>query len=153
MSVTTRPAKMEDLKELQSLFVETIRSTCREDYNEEQIEVWTSSVQNVEKWRNKITRQFFIVAEFNNTIVGFSSLDKGDYIDMMYVHKDHLRKGIANLLYKQLQTAAKDLGHKALKADVSKTARPFFEKKGFVVIRENEIDLKGVKITNYHMAQ
>lgn len=151
--MTIRRAKINDLEELLTIFSETIKSTCKREYSEEQIKVWISSIDDKEKWKNKILNQFFIVVQFENKIVGFGSLEKGDYIDLMYVHKDYLRKGIANRIYESLKEEAQKNGNKKLTSDVSKTARSFFEKVGFVVIRENEFDLKGVKISNYLMKQ
>lgn len=149
--MTIRRAKINDLEEVLTIFSETIKSTCKRDYSEEQIKVWVSSINDKEKWKNKIINQFFIVVEFENRMVGFGSLEKGDYIDLMYVHKDYLRKGIANRIYQKLKEEAQKNGNKELTSDVSKTARSFFEKAGFVVIKENEFDLKGVKISNYLM--
>lgn len=146
-----RQANIDDLEELQQLFVDTINSTCKDDYSKEQIEVWTSSIENREKWKNKILTQYFIVSELDCEIVGFGSLENGNYIDLIYVHKGHLRKGIANQIFNSLKKEAHKSGNKILTSDVSKTARPFFERNGFTVVEENEFELKGVQISNYRM--
>lgn len=146
-----RQANIDDLEEILKLFVDTINYTCKNEYSKEQIEVWTSSVQNKEKWKNKIRTQYFIVAELNKNVVGFGSLENGNYIDLIYVHKDHLRKGIANRILDSLKIKAEEYGNKNLTSDVSKTARPFFERNGFRVVKENKFDLKGVLISNYQM--
>ncbi|WP_353723251.1 GNAT family N-acetyltransferase [Dyadobacter sp. 676] len=84
-------------------------------------------------------------------MAGFASLKGTDYIDFMYTHKDHLRKGVAQLMMAQLQEKAIQMGARCLTADVSKTARPFFEKLGFVILHENHNLIRGVWITNYKM--
>ncbi len=146
-----RHANINDLEEILKLFVDTINNTCKNEYTKEQIEVWTSSVQNKEKWKNKIRTQYFIVAELNTEIVGFGSLENESYIDLIYVHKDHLRKGIANLILDSLKNKAQEYGNKNLTSDVSKTARPFFERNGFIVVKKNEFNLNGILISNYRM--
>ena len=146
-----RQANIDDLEDILNLFVETIKHTCRNDYTEEQIEVWTSSAHNIERWENKILAQYFIIAEINKEIAGFGSLENENYIDLMYVHKDHLRKGIANRILDALMNRAQEYGKNILSSDVSKTARPFFERNGFTVIKENEFDMNGVLISNYLM--
>lgn len=146
-----RQANADDLEEILNLFVDTINNTCKNDYTKEQIEVWTSSVQNEKKWESKIRTQYFIVAELNKEIVGFGSLENENYIDLIYVHKDHLRKGIANQILDSLKNKAQEYGNKNLTSDVSETARPFFERNGFSVVKENEFDLRGVVISNYRM--
>jgi putative acetyltransferase len=90
--------------------------------------------------------------ERNNVkIVGFASLDNGDYIDLLYVHKDYLRQGLAYKLYTAIEEEVKRQGQTELTSDVSKTARPFFEKVGFVVIKEQTVVRKNVKMTNFKM--
>ena len=146
-----RRARLTDIPELQALYKSTIEHSCINDYSPEQIKVWAAAAQNNERWEKRIASQFFIVAESNGVIVGFSSLENGSYIDMMYVHFKHLRKGIANLLYKCLNEEAIRLGTKELYSNVSKTARPFFELNGFSVVQENWIEIDGVRINNYKM--
>ena len=59
---------------------------------------------------------------------------KNEYFDFLYVHKDYQRQGIADNLYTEIQAKAIKQGTTLLTADVSITARPFFEKKGFKII-------------------
>lgn len=149
--MTIRQANIDDLEEVLKLFVDTIKSTWKNDYTKEQIEACVSSVQNEEKWESRIRTQYFIVAQLNKEIVGFGSLENENYIDLIYVHKDHFRKGIANQILDTLKNKAQEYGNKKLTSDVSKTARPFFEKNGFKVIKENEFELNGILISNYNM--
>lgn len=151
MTITTRRAVPKDLEAVQKLFVETIKSTCKNDYSPAQISVWTSSVQNKERWLGIMRDQHFLVAEIENTIVGFGSLENGNYLDFLYVHKDYLRRGVANYLYQELLAESQQQGFDRLTSDVSKTARPFFETKGFIVVKENKMVKQGVEISNYHM--
>lgn len=153
MKIKYRPAQTNDLRTLQKLFVETIRSTCRNDYSPEAIEAWTTSVHNTERWMSVVENQFCLIAEIDGRVAGFGSLDKGEYLDFMYVHKDFLRQGVANALFEKLKERSVQLGYQTLSSDVSITARPFFEKKGFTVIRENKNIVNGVEIINFHMSQ
>lgn len=153
MEIKFRQAEFDDLEEMQKLFVETIKSTCRKDYNKIQIDAWITSVENKERWQSYIAGQYFLIAEIDKKMVGYGSLKNGDYLDFMYVHKEFLRKGIANMIFENLKAKSIALGFDKLTSDVSKTARPFFETKGFKVIRENKIMMKDVEIINYHMSQ
>jgi putative acetyltransferase len=152
-NLTIRYGNLEDLSELQKLFVETISTVCVKDYNEEQIRVWTSSIENKQRWIDILTKQYSIIAVENNRIVGFCTLDNGNYIDLIYVHKDCQRKGVANLLYAEIEKEAIRQGMNSIHADVSKTAKSFFEKKVFIVITEQTINLKGVEINNFKMTK
>lgn len=148
--MTIRKAKPDDLEELLIVFEETIRTTCQHDYTIEQINVWVSSINDHEKWKNRILNQFFLVAELESRIVGFGSLED-HYLDLLYVSNNFLRKGIAIRLFEQLKSEAVRNGKTKLTSDVSITAYPFFEKIGFKMIKKNQFILKGVNISNYRM--
>jgi len=151
MSYIIRHVAPQDLDGLLTVFTETIRRTCQRDYSEEQRTVWVSSAKDTEKWRKRMHTQYFLVAELDAQIVGFASLDQGYFIDFMYVHPDFLRRGIAHQLFVQLQAEANHQGHRTLFSDVSITARPFFESKGFRVVRENVHVREGVELINFRM--
>lgn len=80
-----RKGQINDLTELQKLFVDTITITCTSDYDKQQIEAWTSSVENKQRWNEIITKQFILVAEDQDKIVGFATLDNGNYFDFLFV--------------------------------------------------------------------
>lgn len=151
--IRIRQAKQNDLDELQKLFVDTINAVCRYDYSTEQIAVWTSSIENTNRWVDKLMKQYFLIAEIDNKIVGFASLENYEYFDFMYVHKDYQRQGIADNLYSEILAKAIKHGSTLLTSDVSITAKPFFEKKGFKVIAEQKNDIKGIEVINYKMTK
>ncbi len=146
-----KPVKPDDYKEIQQLFVETVTEICSKDYTPEQIEVWVSSVKNTQRWIDIFTQQYVLVAEIGDKIVGIGTLENGDYLDLLYVHKNFQRRGIANLLYAELENEARKQNKTSLTADVSKTAKPFFESKGFTIIKEQNNLIQGVEIINYKM--
>ncbi len=153
MKIKLRQARLNDLSALQELFVETIVSTCKKDYSDEQIKAWTSKVKNKDEWISRLSKQYFIAGLVDDKIVGFASLENGNYLDLLYVHKDFLRQGIASALYKVLKEESLRLGFDKLSSDVSVTALPFFKSKGFKVIKENKNLINGTEIINYNMVQ
>lgn len=153
MEVTFRPANINDLDAVQDLFVQTVRSTCKNDYELNQIDAWVSSVENKKRWKSLLSNPYFLIAETEEIIIGFGSLENGDYLDMIYVHKDFLRQGIAQKIFDKLKEQSLILGFEKLTSDVSKTAVPFFVANGFKIIRENNNVRNGVRIINYHMSE
>jgi len=150
--LTIRHGRLEDLEELQKLFVGTISTICSKDYDSEQICVWTSSIENKDRWLDILTNQYLLVAQTKEyRIVGFGSLDKGDYIDLIYIHKDCQGQKIASKIYDSLEKEAIRLGKMTLSSDVSITARQFFERKGFNIIKEQRVLRQGVELTNFKM--
>ncbi len=60
---------------MQKLFVDTISTICKDDYSPEQIKVWSSSIENNQRWIDKLTSQYFLIADLDNKIVGYASLE------------------------------------------------------------------------------
>lgn len=148
--LSIRKGNMEDLPEMLHLFQDTITTICKNDYTQEQLEVWSSGARNEARWLEVMRNQFVLVAQFNQQIAGFCTLD-GEHIDLLFVHKDHQHQGIASQLYDLIEKKAIQQHKKRLTADVSKTARLFFEKVGFLVIQEQTVNVKGIDLNNYKM--
>ncbi|MBF7092966.1 GNAT family N-acetyltransferase [Flavobacterium sp. ALJ2] len=146
-----RKATISDLKEMQELYIETIKHVCKDDYTPSQINVWISGAKNTERWIDVINTQFVLLAIIQDKITGFGTLKNGDYIDFFYIHKDFQRQGIANRLLTELEFEAKKQHSKVISSDVSITAKPFFEKKRFIVKTEQRNIRLGVELINYKM--
>jgi putative acetyltransferase len=151
---TIRRGELNDLPELKKLFVDTITSICKADYDADQIDAWisdTKSGANRQSWYDMIINQFVLVAQYGIKIVGFATLDDGNHIDLFYVHKDHQRQGIASRLYIGLENEARRQHQTILTADISKAARRFFVTQKFNVLAEQVVNRKGVDLINYKM--
>jgi putative acetyltransferase len=151
--ISIRPAKLSDLTEMQKMFVDTILTICKEDYSPDQLKVWTSSIEDTQRWADKLTSQYFLVAELDYKIAGYASLENNDYLDFLYVHKNYQRQGIAGKLYSKIEIEAINKKATCLHSDVSKTARPFFEKVGFTTVMEQTITRQGAELINYKMTK
>jgi putative acetyltransferase len=151
--LTLRQATLDDLDEIKQLFTDTLNAVCTNDYDADQLAIWSSTAQNTHRWHDAVYSQYFPLAMVDDEIAGFGSLDNGRYIDFMYVHKNHQRQGIAETLMEILIAEAYKCGTRTVTSDVSITARPFFEKMGFIMIREQVNLRKGIEIINYKMAK
>lgn len=147
-----RRATAGDMEQLKTLYFNTILAVNSNDYTEEQVNVWASTADRTENLLRRIREQYFYVA-FNNDglITGFASLENNGYLDMMYVHKDFQRMGIATLLISKIFETAKKLNLSILTTEASITAKPFFEKHGFVVLEEQIVYIKDIPLINYRM--
>ncbi|MDE6758446.1 MAG: GNAT family N-acetyltransferase [Clostridia bacterium] len=128
------------------LFYDTVHQVNAKDYTEEQLAVWTNNPDSLKSRRKDLLNQYTLIAEINSVIVGFGSIDKSGCLDLLFVHKDYQNQGIATALCKSLEKA-----FSIIKTYASITAKSFFENRGYVVIREQEVERYGIKLKNYEM--
>jgi putative acetyltransferase len=147
-NIWLRPAVESDIPAIGSLYSETVRNVNSKDYSPEQVEVWSLSGDDQPRWRKSIAEQYFIVAEINGIITGFSSIDPEGYLDFMYVHKDYQRMGVAKALLDEIEQKAREQENNLIYSHVSITARGFFEKHGYKHIKDLNDPYKGVVFTN-----
>lgn len=148
-SIEIRPATIEDIPEITSIFRDTITHINRKHYSENQIIVWASGAEDIETWEKRINKLYFIIAEIENTIVGFAYLKNGNYFDGLFVHKDYQRQGIGSKLLRIVESQVMMNDFDVIKSDVSKTALPFFDNKYYEVIKKQKKNFKGLIFENY----
>lgn len=153
INVEIRTANNSDVDAITKLFYETIQNVNNKDYSKVEIDDWSSWCVDVDKWKESISQQFFIVALLYNIIVGFSSLDIDGYLDFMFVHKDYQNMGIATQLLKTIEHKAIMQGNKQIYSNVSITARHFFESKGYIIEKEQLKRSKYEELVNYRMVK
>lgn len=143
-----REYKGSDCKEVSELFYNTVHTINAKDYTKEQLDVWATNEIDLEKFNKSLVEHYSLVAVENKIIIGFGDIDKTGYLDRLFVHKDYQNRGIATAICDRLE-------QKMLKGKVithsSITAKPFFEKRGYKVIKEQQVERKGVLLTNYIM--
>ena len=146
-----RQAKESDVKRITQLFFETIQTINSKDYSQEEIDDWSSWSKDIDKWLEKIQEQYFVVAEKNNKILGFSSLAQDGYLDLMFVDKNSQGIGVASALLSELENKAIEQNNDLIYSDVSITAKGFFESKGFIVERQQLKKSKKKDLVNFRM--
>lgn len=67
----------------------------------------------------------------------------------MFVHKDFQGKGIATILLNEIERYATARGIMRITSEVSLTARPFFEKRGYIVEVEQKRKANQLYLTNF----
>lgn len=153
MELIIRRAKSSDNEPIRNLFRDTVLSINSKDYNREEIEVWADHSKNIESWLKKINEQYFIVADLNNIIVGFSSITDKGYLDFMYVHADYQRQGIAQKLLTEIERRADQLFLKEIYSHVSTTAQGFFERNGYTITGTHINKVGEIKFVNAVMVK
>lgn len=142
-----RKYQSQDCSELGELFYNTVHTVNASDYTKEQLDVWATGIVDLEKWNQSFQEHYSLVAVEDETIVGFGDIDKNGYLDRLYVHKDYQGKGIATAICNRLEQEAQ----REITTHASITARPFFEKRGYVVVKEQQVERQGIMLTNFVM--
>ena len=140
-----------DAPEIVRLFFETVRSVNRADYSDEQLEAWAPGVPDPEEWHARMAGRRTLVAEEGGEVVGFAELEYDGRLDMLYVRKDAVGRGVGRRLYEAVEQEARGQGLGWIFTEASITARPFFEQQGFRVVREQMVSRRGVSMTNFVM--
>ena len=154
MKLQIRQAKgSSDIVDITRLFYETIQAINSKDYPQDEIDDWSSWHSDFDKWNARIEEQYFIVAIFDCKIVGFGSLATDGYLDFMFVHKDYQGQGIASQLLSELEKWAIEQGNQEIYSEVSITAKPFFERRGFELKRKQVKKSRDKELENYYMTK
>lgn len=137
-----------DCTELAELFYDTVHTVNAKDYTREQLAAWATGEVNLEAWNKSFLAHHTVVAELDGQIVGFGDMDETGYLDRLYVHKDYQRRGVATAICDALERNTKA---SELTTHASITARPFFEKRGYTVVRQQQVERGGELLTNFVM--
>ncbi len=142
-----RPYQPSDCRETAELVYNTIHAVNIRDYSQEQVDAWAPGGTDLEQWNRSFQGRCCAVAVEDGVVVGFGDIDETGYLDRLFVHKDYQGRGAATAILRRLEQAVPG----EIVSHVSITARPFFEKRGFRVIQEQQVERRGVLLTNYIM--
>lgn len=157
MSFVIRRFKDADTEQIVTLFYDTIHSVNSRDYTQEQVEAWAPQLSGTEqkervKWFAKSLGECIsYVADNEGIMIGFADITENGYLDLMYVHKDYQRQGVGSALLNILEEEAIQLGVRQIWANVSITAKPFFERHGFTTVQSQTVNVRGVSLKNFKM--
>lgn len=142
-----REYESSDCKELTELFYNTVHTINASDYTKEQLDVWANGNVDLEKWNKSFQDNYSIVALHDKILIGFGDIDKNGYLDRLYVHVDYQCKGVATAICNQLEQSIQG----EIVTHSSITAKSFFEKRGYKIIKEQQVERQGIFLTNFIM--
>lgn len=143
-----------DLDAAAKLFSDTVHAVNSRDYTPEQLDAWAPRDERcLAQIAEKLSGQQTVGLKECGILIGFGSLDDEGDIDMLFVHKDRQGQGVAKAILRELERLALKSGKQAVSTFASVTARPFFERMGYGVERENVVDRDGVSLVNYLMSK
>jgi putative acetyltransferase len=151
MALKIRRYTVDDLPWLIDLFRRSVREAAVSDYAEAQLIAWAPDEIDSVAWGQKRLIKPTWVALLCGRIVGFVDLEPNGHIDMLYVHPEFTKRGVATALLVKAVNAARRQGNGRMHSEVSLTARRAFEKQGFQVIHTQVVSLRGQTMVNHVM--
>ena len=143
-----REYKSSDCNEIADLFYNTVHFINAKDYTEDQLNVWATGNINIDKWNESFLNNYTVVVEEDGIIIGFGDINNEGYLDRLYVHKDYQSIGVATAICDRLE---KKYEVERITTHASITAKSFFEKRGYRVIKKQFVEREGVRLINYIM--
>lgn len=145
--MTIRKYIPSDITQVMRIFHETIHEVNKKDYTKDQLDAWADGSYDTDKWNDRLLKSFAVVVQENDELLGFGSTADGE-IDLLYVHKDFQSVGIGGKICDVLE---KYIDENVITVWASITAKPFFERRGYAVVKENNAVRNGVELKNYKM--
>jgi len=145
-----RLAQNKDFACIARLHRETIRHVNSKDYPEDVISVWSGRTK-ASRFRNSASKVKRWVAIDKEKIIGFCDHDFNCELGGLYIHKDFQGKGIGKKLVKKAEDSMKKLGCKKIKIMSTVTAKTFYQKNGYKVIKKSSHQIEDKKVDVFIM--
>ncbi|MBB4197665.1 GNAT family N-acetyltransferase [Rhodoblastus sphagnicola] len=152
-TIALRPALPADAPALAALFRASVETLGVEDYSQAQVEAWSALADDEAAFAQKLAEKLTIVALANGALAGFAALKGTDALDMLYVHPNFARRGVATALCDALEKLSSARHAKKLTVDASDSAEPFFARRGYVAQQRNMVFLGDEVLGNTTMTK
>ncbi|MEJ2610008.1 MAG: GNAT family N-acetyltransferase [Candidatus Thiodiazotropha sp.] len=144
--IKLRNFKIGDEDSLWEVFYTSVHMVCSNNYTEEQINAWAPKDLEPRVWISKIRSLKPFVAITNSKIIGYSDVQDDGLIDHFFVHGEFQNRGVGTSLMSEIFN--RGARKKILYSEVSHTAKPFFQKHGFKVVKEQTVNIRDVQLSN-----
>ena len=138
---------------LQAVFYSAVHTIAASDYAPAQLDVWAPDRPDMKRWTVRIRAIRPFVVEEEGRVVGYADLQANGHIDHFYVSGTDARRGVGRILMDRIHARAQELELTRLFSDVSRTAQPFFERFGFLVLEHRTVVIGDVSLPNARMAK
>lgn len=152
-AVRLRPYCMGDAAATANLFHRAVREGARAHYSEAERQAWSPAPPEGPAWAERLQRAETLVAESaDGTLAGFMSLTEAGVLDLAFVAPEWMGRGVAGQLHDALIGRARARGLTRLTTEASHLARPFFARRGWQLEAEQQVERRGVRLTNFRMS-
>jgi len=153
MSVSLRPYLPADARRCAAIFRAAIEEIASDDYSEAQCAAWAARADDEAAFGGRLASMLTLAAAVDDELAGFASLKGEGHVEMVYVDPEFARQGVGAALLDALEKIARGRGATKLTAEVSDTAKPLFDRRGFVSERRNVLRLDEEWLGNTTMSK
>jgi len=149
--IAVRPFSLADAAPCRAVFYEAVHQGAAKRYSKEQRAAWAPSPDVPPLWGDRLADQITFVGESDDGIEGFFTLNHDGHLDLAFVRPRNMGSGLAGRLYDACFASPHASGLSRAYTEASHLARPFFQRRGWSVICEQEVERFGTLITNFQM--
>lgn len=133
------------------VFFTAVHEGTVQHYTPEERRAWLPNDTPTQAWRERLAAQWGWLAERGGKVVGFMTLKPDGYLDLAFVLPDEMGKGTSVAIYDQLERYAQEVGLSELTTDASFLAKPFFQRRGWQVRKQQTVERDRCELTNFKM--
>lgn len=145
---TLRPATRNDIPAMMALFHASVHEVAAGDYNQAQRDAWAPDSGEPARWEKRLAEQQVWIAETDGAMSGFCAWTIDGYLDLLFVHPNHTRQGVATALCAKAEYDLRSRGVQRVHTQASITAQPFFNRHGFRLVRHQVVRTRDVSPPN-----
>ncbi len=145
-----RLAQDKDYAEMARLHRGTVRHVNSKDYPNDVIAVWSKRTK-AQRFRSSASKVKRWIAIENEIIIGFCDHDFECELGGLYIHKDYVNKGIGRRLLQTAEKSMQEEGCKKIKILSTITAKEFYQKHKYKVIKKDWHQIENKKVKVYVM--
>ena len=120
-------------------------------YNERQRAAWVPVTRRGQEWTARLCSQDIVLAETNESVLGFMSLAPGGYIDFAFIRPEAQHTGLFRKLFEFIIEKAGLRGEKLLWVHASLMAEPAFSKLGFAITKREQVAIGEEQFKRFEM--
>ena len=151
---TLRQLGEADIPDMRLLFLSAVLEVNSRDYTSEEVHDWASCGDSDVRWKELLSDNHYIGAfDTDGHMSGFTSMNREGHLHSMFVHSDCQGRGVATQLLSEAERLAVEYGAEEITCEVSLTARPFFMKRGYKVVKIQKARANRLMLTNFVMTK
>ena len=151
MIIEIRHIRPEDYFSVSRIFFCAVHEGTNHAYSLAERRAWGGDTIDLLRWKERLITLTGFIAEVDGEPVGFITVDPMGYIDLAFVLPSAAGKGAGSALLERAEHLAFTQGATCLTTAASLAARPFFEKHGWAVLEEGQVERGGVTLKRYQM--